>query len=113
VTPTRLTICFVRRAVLWRAGVKVATPLRDVLAFGDLQVDGPRREVHKGDKAVRLTRKEFELRTSWHRAPGRHRVVIPISRARPAAPPSAGCDTPEGPHPPRGGVERYAPPWAS
>jgi len=49
------------RAVLRRAGVKVTAPQSDVLAFGDLKIDGPRREVDKSGALVRLTRKEFDL----------------------------------------------------
>jgi DNA-binding response OmpR family regulator len=49
------------RAVLRRAGVKVTAPQRHVMAFGDLEIDGPRREVRKRGEPVRLTRKEFDL----------------------------------------------------
>ena len=49
------------RAVLRRAGVKVTPPHSDVLAFGDVKIDGPRREVDKSGALVRLTRKEFDL----------------------------------------------------
>ena len=49
------------RAVLRRAGVKVTAPHGDVLAFGDLEIDGPRREVRNRGEPVRLTRKEFDL----------------------------------------------------
>jgi two-component system response regulator ResD len=49
------------RAVLRRAGAKVTAPQQAVLAFGDLRIDGPRREVDSGGAPVRLTRKEFDL----------------------------------------------------
>jgi len=49
------------RAVLRRAGVRVTAPHGDVLAFGDLEIDGPRREVRNRGEPVRLTRKEFDL----------------------------------------------------
>jgi DNA-binding response OmpR family regulator len=49
------------RAVLRRVGAKVTAPQQAVLAFGDLRIDGPRREVGKRGAPVRLTRKEFDL----------------------------------------------------
>lgn len=49
------------RAVLRRAGHKASPPQRDLLAFGDLEIDGQRRELRRGGEPVRLTRKEFDL----------------------------------------------------
>jgi len=51
------------RAVL-RRGDRGATdedPGPDVLEFGELRIDRARREARRGDVAMRLTRKEFEL----------------------------------------------------
>ena len=47
------------RAVLRRAAPRSAPA--EVLTFGDLEIDGPRREVRLRGMALRLTRKEFEL----------------------------------------------------
>jgi DNA-binding response OmpR family regulator len=43
----------------------------DVLVFGDLTVDRARREVRRGDLALHLTRKEFELLDLLASQPGR------------------------------------------
>jgi DNA-binding response OmpR family regulator len=48
------------RAVLRRSDPRGADPQQVVVA-GDLEVDGPRREVRRGGEPVRLTRKEFDL----------------------------------------------------
>jgi DNA-binding response OmpR family regulator len=48
------------RAVLRRGAASASTPA-EVLTFGDLEIDGPRREVRLGGVPLRLTRKEFEL----------------------------------------------------
>jgi DNA-binding response OmpR family regulator len=42
-----------------------------VLVFGDLTVDRARREVRRGDLALHLTRKEFELLDLLASQPGR------------------------------------------
>lgn len=47
------------RAVLRRATERPAPT--DVLEFGDLVIDGPRREARRGGAPLRLTRKEFDL----------------------------------------------------
>jgi len=58
------------RAVLRRtAGQAQATP--DVVTFGNLTIDGPRREVRRGDGPVHLTRKEFDLLSLLASNPGR------------------------------------------
>jgi DNA-binding response OmpR family regulator len=49
------------RAVLRRAGGKDAARKAEVLAFGDLELDGHRRVVRRNGEPVRLTRKEFDL----------------------------------------------------
>jgi two-component system response regulator ResD len=56
------------RAVLRRA----AHPLDgEVLSFGDLRIDGSRREVVRAGDPVRLTRKEFDLLFALASRPGR------------------------------------------
>jgi len=45
------------KAVLRRSN----PPPPDVLTLGDLELDGPRREVHRRGESVRLTRREFDL----------------------------------------------------
>jgi DNA-binding response OmpR family regulator len=58
------------RAVLRRtAGQAPASP--DVVTFGSLTIDGPRREVRRGDEPVHLTRKEFDLLALLASNPGR------------------------------------------
>jgi DNA-binding response OmpR family regulator len=48
------------RAVLRRsAGAVVPRP--DVIEFDGVRVDGPRREVHRDEEPIHLTRKEFDL----------------------------------------------------
>ena len=47
------------RAVLRRAGAPALSEAR--LDFGELTIDASTREVHKGDKSLRLTAKEFDL----------------------------------------------------
>jgi two-component system response regulator ResD len=49
------------RAVLRRSGMKDGGSQADVVTFGDVHIDGPRREVRNGGEPVRLTRKEFDL----------------------------------------------------
>ncbi len=56
------------RAVLRRAGARAA---RDVLAFGELEIDGRRREARRGGEPVKLTRKEFDLLFLLASQPGR------------------------------------------
>ncbi len=36
-------------------------PQADVLVFGDVEIEGPRRTVSRSGEPVRLTRKEFDL----------------------------------------------------
>ena len=48
------------RAVLRRSSTATSEPPRVVVA-GDLEIDGPKRELRRGDVPVRLTRKEFDL----------------------------------------------------
>ena len=58
------------RAVLRRtAGQASVTPA--VVTFGDVTIDGPRREVRRGDEPVHLTRKEFDLLALLASSPGR------------------------------------------
>ena len=58
------------RAVLRRTtGQGAATP--EVVTFGDVTIDGPRREVRRGDEPVHLTRKEFDLLALLASSPGR------------------------------------------
>jgi DNA-binding response OmpR family regulator len=58
------------RAVLRRTAEQPsATP--DVVTFGDVAIDGPRREVRRGDEPVHLTRKEFDLLALLASNPGR------------------------------------------
>jgi DNA-binding response OmpR family regulator len=58
------------RAVLRRTtGAVPAVP--DVVAFGDVTIDGPRREVRRGEEPVHLTRKEFDLLSLLASEPGR------------------------------------------
>jgi two-component system, OmpR family, response regulator ResD len=45
------------KAVLRRSN----PPPPEVLTLGDLELDGPRREVHRRGELVRLTRREFDL----------------------------------------------------
>ncbi|MEW5762704.1 MAG: response regulator transcription factor [Bacillota bacterium] len=59
------------RAVLRRAGRAVDAPPAGVLRFGELVIDGPRREVTVGGRPVDLTAKEFELLSTLARHPGR------------------------------------------
>ena len=49
------------RAVLRRGGLAVRAELADVLAFDDLEVDGPRRAARRRGQELALTRKEFDL----------------------------------------------------
>jgi two-component system response regulator ResD len=56
------------RAVLRRSA---APPPTDVLVFGDLQIDGPRREARRASEQVRLTRREFDLLFLLASNPGR------------------------------------------
>jgi DNA-binding response OmpR family regulator len=57
------------RAVLRRANGAAAP--RDVLAFGALEIDGPKREARRDGEPVPLTRKEFELLYLLASSPGR------------------------------------------
>jgi DNA-binding response OmpR family regulator len=57
------------RAVLRRGSPSPATSA-EVLVFGDLAIDGPRREVRLRGEPLRLTRKEFELLSTLASAPG-------------------------------------------
>ena len=59
------------RAVLRRGGRAVDAPPAGVLRFGELAIDGPRREVSVGGRPVDLTAKEFELLSTLARHPGR------------------------------------------
>lgn len=58
------------RAVLRRTGLKASPLQRDLLAFGDLEIDGQRRELRRGGEPIRLTRKEFDLLYSLASQPG-------------------------------------------
>jgi len=58
------------RAVLRRtSGLAATTP--DVVTFGDVTIDGPRREVRRGEEPVHLTRKEYDLLALMASNPGR------------------------------------------
>jgi DNA-binding response OmpR family regulator len=56
------------RAVLRRTS---ATAAAETIAFGDVVVDGPRREVRREGEVVHLTRKEFDLLFLLASNPGR------------------------------------------
>ena len=56
------------RAVLRRA---TTVEIHEVLTFGELEVDGRRREVRLGGRQVKLTRKEFDLLLLLASNPGR------------------------------------------
>jgi DNA-binding response OmpR family regulator len=58
------------RAVLRRSATTTPPP-DGVLTFGDLTIDVPRREVRRGDRPVKLTRKEFDLLFLLGSNPGR------------------------------------------
>jgi DNA-binding response OmpR family regulator len=58
------------RAVLRRTTGEGASTSR-VVTFGDVTIDGPRREVRRGDRTVHLTRKEFDLLALLASSPGR------------------------------------------
>lgn len=58
------------RAVLRRSGAPTLEQ-RDVVTIGDLEIDGPKREVRRGGDAVKLTRKEFDLLHLLASNPGR------------------------------------------
>jgi len=58
------------RAVLRRSSTATSEPPRVVVA-GDLKIDGPKRELRRGDVPVRLTRKEFDLLYLLASTPGR------------------------------------------
>jgi DNA-binding response OmpR family regulator len=58
------------RAVLRRAASPVVQP-HGVVAIGDLEVDGPRREARRGGTPIKLTRKEFDLLYLLTSNPGR------------------------------------------
>ena len=47
------------RAVLRRVGG--AGPAPDVIVVGELEIEGPRREVRRGGEPLKVTRKEFDL----------------------------------------------------
>ncbi len=49
------------RAVLRRGGPAGRAEPADVLVFGDLEVDGPRRSARRRGEELALTRKEFDL----------------------------------------------------
>lgn len=59
------------RAVLRRTGTNGSVPAEaGVLAYGDLEIDGRRREVRRAGRAVKLTRKEFDLLSYLASRPG-------------------------------------------
>lgn len=59
------------RAVLRRTGTNGSAPAEaGVLAYGDLEIDGRRREVRRAGRAVKLTRKEFDLLSCLASRPG-------------------------------------------
>jgi DNA-binding response OmpR family regulator len=58
------------RAVLRRSSTGTSEPPR-VVVVGDLEIDGPKRELRRGDVPVRLTRKEFDLLYLLASTPGR------------------------------------------
>jgi two-component system response regulator ResD len=58
------------RAVLRRSATVTSEPPMVVVA-GDLEIDGPKRELRRGGVPVRLTRKEFDLLYLLASAPGR------------------------------------------
>jgi two-component system, OmpR family, response regulator PrrA len=49
------------RALLRRGGTRAPEPLGEVITAGRLRVDLARRTVHVGDRAVDLTKREYEL----------------------------------------------------
>ncbi len=57
------------RAVLRRAGK--ATPQVELLRAGPITLDRPGRQVHVGDRPVRLTPSEFDLLSAFMSEPGR------------------------------------------
>lgn len=58
------------RAVLRRTAAGGGTGSAPILVYGDLRIDGPRREVTLGGRPVRLTRKEFDLLLHLASRPG-------------------------------------------
>jgi two-component system, OmpR family, response regulator ResD len=58
------------RAVLRRSGTPEDEPPQVVVA-GDLEIDGPKRELRRAGVPVRLTRKEFDLLSLLASNPGR------------------------------------------
>jgi DNA-binding response OmpR family regulator len=58
------------RAVLRRSSRVPTAPGRVVVA-GELEIDGPRRELRRGGEPIRLTRKEFDLLYLLATNPGR------------------------------------------
>ncbi|MGQ0668172.1 MAG: response regulator [Actinomycetota bacterium] len=59
------------RAVLRRTGTNgSAPPMGGLLAYGDLEIDGGRREVRRAGLPVKLTRKEFDLLSYLASRPG-------------------------------------------
>jgi len=50
----------------------------EVLSYGDLEIDGPKREVRRGGEPVPLTRKEFELLYMLASTPTRARTRTDI-----------------------------------
>jgi len=56
--------------VLRRSATAAGEPARVVTA-GDLEIDGPKRELRRGGEPVRLTRKEFDLLYLLASNPGR------------------------------------------
>jgi DNA-binding response OmpR family regulator len=58
------------RAVLRRSPAEANGP-SGVIAVGDLEIDGPRRELRRGGVPVKLTRKEFDLLMLLASNPGR------------------------------------------
>ncbi|MBW3665609.1 MAG: response regulator transcription factor [Actinobacteria bacterium] len=59
------------RAVLRRVGTASPNGDPDRLVFGDLEIDGTRREVRRGGEPLRLSRKEFDLLHLLASNPGR------------------------------------------
>jgi two-component system response regulator ResD len=59
------------RAVLRRAATPVPAPGEPVLRFGDLAIDGARREVRRDGRTVPLTRREYDLLSALASRPGR------------------------------------------
>ena len=58
------------RAVLRRSSRATSEPPR-IVVVGDLEIDGPKRELRRGAVPVRLTRKEFDLLYLLASTPGR------------------------------------------